>query len=125
MVRLSRIRCCVLFAAATAAILAMAPTASAVDYGPDYILNYGKRLPNGKVCRVVVGDTHYHAGNAADRNKARSKRKAIKAWRDFTIFEYGPRWGSWAASTKKSMRCSWDRDKRVWWCRAQSQPCLR
>lgn len=116
-----------ILAAAAFVMMLMADTqgAAARDYGVDLIVNYGMKLPNGKVCRVILGHPHYHAGNAADRSKARSQRKAIKAWRNYTVFEYGPGYGSWAASTKKSMRCSYDREKRVWRCRAQSQPCLR
>ena len=114
-----------LAAVVTAVFFTLAPAAHAVDYGPHYGINYGKKLPNGKICRVVLGEIHYHAGNAADRNKARSQRKAIKAWRDFTVFEYGTKYGNWGKARKRTMRCSWDRDKRVWWCRAQAQPCMR
>ncbi len=122
---MSDFRCGILAAVFTAAIFMACPAAHALDVGPHFGLNYGKKLPGGKICRVVLGQTHLHAGNAADRNKARSRRKAIKAWSDFTVFEYGRKYGSWAKARKRSMRCAYDRDKRVWRCRAQAQPCMR
>jgi len=106
-------------------LMSSGPGFSARDYGVDLIVNYGMKLPNGKICRVILGNTHMHAGNAADRSKARSKRKAIKAWRDYTVFEYGSKYGKWAKARKRSIRCSYDREKRVWRCRADAQPCMR
>ncbi len=122
MKRRSGFRYAVLAAVVIAATLFISPhNASAVDY----IVNYDKRLPNGKICRVILGETHWHVGNAADRSKSRSQRKAIKDWSGFVVFEYGRRYGRWSVANKRSMRCEHDGDKNVWRCRAEAQPCRR
>ena len=90
----------------------------------NYIVNYGKILPNGKTCRVLLGGiTHWHVGNSADVSKARAKAKAIQGWSSFVIFEYGRVWRRWSAADKKSMRCEKDNDAGVWRCRTEAQPC--
>jgi len=111
-----------IFIAAVLALLSMlgSPDAEARNY----IFNYGKKLANGKTCRVVLGENHFHAANGAHASKARAKSKAIKDWAGFVVFEYGGRWGKWSAADKKSMTCMNDKDAGVWRCRAEAQPCL-
>lgn len=90
----------------------------------NYIFNYGKKLANGKTCRVVLGENHFHAANEADASKARAQANAIKDWASFVVFEYGKRWGRWSSANKRSMKCMRDKDAGVWRCRAEAQPCL-
>lgn len=105
-------------------ILALGFVTSARDlHAQDYIINYGKKLPNGKVCRILLGETHWHTGNSADLNKARAKKRAILDWASFVIFEYGRSWGNWHAADKRAMNCAYDKDAAVWRCRAEAQPC--
>ncbi len=109
----------------TAAVLLLMSVASSQDVeARNYIFNYGKKLANGKTCRVVFGETHMHAANGARPGKAAAEVKAIKDWASFVVFEYGRRWGNWSHADKKSMTCMNDKDAGVWRCRADGQPCL-
>lgn len=108
-----------------AAVLVFPLVMGATDgLAQNYIFNYGKKLANGKTCRVVFGETHWHAGNGANARKARAQAGAIDGWSNFVSFEYGRRWGKWSAADKKSMECVKDKDAGVWRCRATAQPCL-
>lgn len=99
---------------------------SSEAHSQNYIVNYGKKLANGKTCRVLLGGiTHWHVGNSADASKSRAKTKAIQKWSSFVVFEYGSAWGRWSAANKRSMRCEKDKDAGVWRCRSEAQPCLR
>ncbi len=89
----------------------------------DYLVNRGKKLPSGKVCRVVLDQDHMHAGNGADPSKSVARAEAKRGWSRFVIFEYGRLYGKWSAADKKSMRCIHDKDGGVWRCRADAQPC--
>ena len=116
---------CVRHAIFTAAILVFLSVMGATDSeARNYIFNYGKKLANGKTCRVILGETHFHAANGAHASKARARAKAIKDWSQFVVFEYGKRWGRWSAADKRSMKCIHDKDAGVWRCRAEAQPCL-
>ncbi len=116
---------CIRHAFCTAVILALLSVTGAPDAeAQNYIINYGKKLANGKTCRVILGETHMHTANEADASKARAQANAIKDWASFVVFEYGKRWSRWSAADKKSMTCINDTDAGVWRCRAQAQPCL-
>lgn len=88
-----------------------------------HAINYGKKLANGKTCRVVLGANHFHVGDGADASRAAAEARAIRGWSRFASFEYGRRYGKWAAADKQSMKCIRDKDAGVWRCRAKAQPC--
>ena len=88
-----------------------------------HAFNYGKKLPNGKTCRVVFGETHWHGGSGTDANRAAAEARAIRHWSRFVALEYGRKYSRWSASDKQSMDCAHDADKNVWRCRATAQPC--
>ena len=46
---------------------------------------------------------HFHDGSGSGPTRAAAQRAAMRAWSDFTAFEYGPRWGSYGASMSKRM----------------------
>ena len=85
--------------------------------------NYPKKLSNGKTCRVLLGQTHWHVGDAANASKAAAQAKAKRHWSRFVAFEYGRKWGNWAAADKHKMTCINDTSAGVWRCRAEAQPC--
>ena len=85
--------------------------------------SYAKKLSNGKTCRVLLGQTHWHVGDAADASKAAAQAKARRKWSNFASFEYGRKYGKWAAADKRKMICLKDSDAGVWRCRAEAQPC--
>jgi len=90
-----------------------------------HAFNYGMKLPNGKTCRVVFGETHMHAGNGADARRATAEARAIRGWSRFVSLEYGRKYGNWTSAEKRSMTCARDTGKGVWRCRADAQPCKR
>lgn len=56
----------------------------------------------GKTCMT----DHFHDGSGSGSTRAGAQRAAIGAWIDFTAWEYGRRWGSYAAAASKRMSCS-------------------
>lgn len=65
---------------------------------------------------------HYHSGQSSNQpSKAAAEKEAIQNWQDFTVWEYGGAWGSYAASVAKSMRC--DGAATSWSCTVESRPC--
>ncbi|MCK5497467.1 MAG: hypothetical protein KAI80_13700 [Hyphomicrobiaceae bacterium] len=85
--------------------------------------NFPMKLSNGKTCRVLMGQTHWHVGDSDDANKAAAQSKAKRNWSRFVVFEYGRRYGNWNAADKSAMKCSRDTIAGVWRCRAEGQPC--
>jgi hypothetical protein len=70
--------------------------------------NFPMKLSNGKTCRVLMGQTHWHVGDSDDANKAAAQSKAKR---------------NWYAADKSAMKCSRDTIADVWRCRAEGQPC--
>jgi hypothetical protein len=73
----------------------------------------------GKTCMA----DHYHDGSGTGRTRAAAQAAAIRAWIDFTAWEYGSRWGSYAAAVSKSMNCSGGGGN--WTCSTSARPCRR
>jgi hypothetical protein len=73
----------------------------------------------GKTCMA----DHYHDGSGTGRTRAAAQAAAIRAWTDFTAWEYGNRWGSYAAAVSKSMNCSGGGGN--WACSTSARPCRR
>lgn len=86
-------------------------------------ISFSERMPDGKLCRVLMGEAHIHAANGARPDKTAAQVKAIRDWSSFTVFEYGQRWGSWSHAVQHSMKCTNDMEAGVWRCRAEAQPC--
>ncbi len=85
--------------------------------------NFPMKLSNGKTCRVLMGQTHWHVGDSDDASKAVAQSKARRNWSRFVVFEYGRSWGNWNAADKSAMKCARDNAAGVWRCRAEGQPC--
>ena len=73
----------------------------------------------GRTCLL----DHFHDGSGSGPTRAAAQRAAIQAWIDFTAWEYGSRWGSYAASLNKRMSCSGSRGDYS--CSTSSRPCRR
>ena len=86
--------------------------------------NFPMKLSNGKTCRVLMGQTHWHVGDADDASKAAAQSKAKRNWSRFVSFEYGRKYGNWNAADKSAMKCAKDAAAGVWRCRAEAQPCI-
>ena len=71
----------------------------------------------GKTCMA----DHFHDGSGTGRTRAAAQASAIRAWVDFTAWEYGNRWGSYSAALSKSMNCSGSGSS--WSCSTSARPC--
>lgn len=75
------------------------------------------------VGRKICMETHTHDGNGTGKSKKDAERAAIRSWEAFTIWEYGPSWGRYAASESKQVNCGTAADKSFS-CHVNSRPCL-
>ena len=56
----------------------------------------------GRTCLV----DHFHDGSGSGSSKASAQASAIRAWAEFTSWEYGTAWGRWGLAAGKSVSCS-------------------
>jgi len=59
-----------------------------------------------KVGRKTCMVDHFHDGSGTGATKAQAQAAAIRAWTDFTAWEYGPHWGRYALAVSKTVSCS-------------------
>jgi hypothetical protein len=104
------------YASALALALVMAPGGAAVAQDGLAGLHTWVRV-GGRTCML----DHFHDGSGSGSTVAAAQRAAIRAWTDFTVWEYGGRWGSYAASVSKRMSCSGSRGNYS--CSTSSRPC--
>jgi|SRR4029450_5728848 hypothetical protein len=71
----------------------------------------------GKTCMA----DHYHDGQGTGPTKAQAQAAAVRAWTDFTAWEYGRRWAKWQNSVSKSGSCTGTRGNIS--CNVTSRPC--
>jgi len=70
--------------------------------------------------RTCMAD-HYHDGSGTGRTRAQAQAAAIRAWAEFTAWEYGSRWGRYSAAASKSMSCSGSAGNFS--CQTSARPC--
>ena len=71
----------------------------------------------GKTCMA----DHFHDGQGTGSTKAQAQAAAVRAWTDFTAWEYGGRWARWQLSASKSESCTGSRGSIS--CNVSSRPC--
>src|SRR5262249_38635016 len=71
----------------------------------------------GKTCMA----DHFHDGQGSGSTKAQAQAAAVRAWADFTAWEYGRRWARWQLSASKSESCTGSRGAIS--CNVSSRPC--
>ena len=71
----------------------------------------------GKTCMA----DHFHDGQGSGPTKAQAEAAAVRAWTDFTAWEYGRRWARWQSSASKLESCSGSRGNIS--CKVSSRPC--
>jgi hypothetical protein len=91
------------------------PAGTAQAQGLDEL--HSKVRVGGRLCMA----DHFHDGSGSGPTRARAQAAAIRAWIDFTAWEYGNRWGSWGASLSKRMSCSGGAGSYS--CSVSSRPC--
>jgi len=66
---------------------------------------------------------HFHSGvSSSESSRGRAVAEAVKAWEDFTWFEYGGAYGHWSLAHSKSVSCS---NSGGWKCTVEARPCHR
>ena len=73
----------------------------------------------GKTCMAY----HFHDGSGGGTTRGHAQRAAVRAWQDFTAWEYGGRWGSYGNAVNKSVSCSGVRGNIN--CSVSARPCRR
>jgi hypothetical protein len=63
---------------------------------------------------------HFHDGSGSGATRSQAERAAIRAWTDFTAWEYGSHWGRYGLAVSKSMSCS---GGGGWSCSVSARPC--
>jgi hypothetical protein len=71
----------------------------------------------GKTCLV----DHYHDGSGSGSTRGGAQASAIRAWAEFTSWEYGTSWGRYGLAVSKSMSC--DHGMGGWSCSTSARPC--
>jgi len=72
--------------------------------------------------RTCMAD-HFHDGTGSGPTRAHAQAAAVRAWQDFTAWEYGGRWGSFYSAISRSVRCSGSRGSVS--CSVSARPCRR
>lgn len=73
----------------------------------------------GKTCMA----DHFHDGSGSGATRGYAQAAAVRAWQDFTAWEYGGRWGSYANAISRSVSCSGVRGNVS--CSVSARPCRR
>jgi hypothetical protein len=74
-----------------------------------------------KVGRKTCMLDHFHDGNGSGPNKRQAEQAAIRAWAEFTAWEYGSPWGRYSIAASQKMNCS--QESGGWNCAVQARPC--
>jgi hypothetical protein len=73
----------------------------------------------GKTCMA----DHFHDGSGSAATRGLAQAAAVRAWQDFTAWEYGGRWGSYGNAISRSVRCAGVRGNVS--CSVSARPCRR
>jgi len=71
----------------------------------------------GKVCM----SDHEHVGEGNLTSRKGAEAAAVRAWQDFTAFEYGSAWGKYTLAVGKTMNCASTSGR--WTCNVTARPC--
>ena len=105
-------------ALAVASLLCAPSGAPADDTGLAQSLHGTVRIA-GKVC---VGGGHSHYGESGSlATRAKAEADAIRAWAEFTAFEYGTDWARFGNAAGKKVNCS--QSAGSWVCKLDAIPC--
>ncbi len=77
------------------------------------------RRERGKLCM----SDHVHTGSGTGSTKEAARRAAIRSWIDFTDFEYGGRWASFAHAAGATTRFT--KETNGWSASVDARPCRR
>ncbi len=77
------------------------------------------RREGGRICM----SDHYHDGSGNGRTRHHAQLAAMRAWSNFTVFEYGSAWGHFGMAASKKVRCTGG--GQSWYCAVAARPCKR
>ena len=75
-----------------------------------------------KVGRKTCMVDHFHDGSGTGPTRIMAERAAIRAWAEFTAWEYGSAWGRYAMAASKKATCSREGGSS-WRCAVEARPC--
>jgi hypothetical protein len=84
-------------AGAVAAMLVMMPNGAQAQDGLAGMHEWTRA--GGRTCML----DHFHDGSGTGASRGQAQAAAIRAWAEFTSWEYGPRWGRYGAAASKTM----------------------
>jgi hypothetical protein len=64
---------------------------------------------------------HFHDGSGTGPTRAMAERAAIRAWVEFTAWEYGSPWGRYSIAASRKATCS--QEAGAWRCAVEARPC--
>lgn len=66
--------------------------------------------------------SHFHDGSSAGlATRKAAEVEAVRAWAEFTAFEYGTDWAYWARAASKRMSCA--QSGATWGCQVEARAC--
>jgi len=74
-----------------------------------------------KIGRKTCMFDHFHDGSGNGPTRAKAEAAAIRAWIDFTAWEYGTPWGRYTIAASKKSTCT--RDGSTWTCAVEARAC--
>lgn len=99
-------------------LLSAAATAAAQDSGLSGL--HQKVRVGGKLCMY----DHYHSASSNGQSSRKAAEvAAIRSWQDFTAWEYGGAWGSFAMAEGKKVSCFGSGSSFN--CDVDARPCRR
>jgi hypothetical protein len=96
-------------------LLAASPAVLADDTGLASM--HDLRREGGRLCM----SDHYHSGSGEGPSKAAARAAAIRAWSDFTNFEYGSVWAHFSRAGSQSVR--YGKTAGGWSADVDARPC--
>ena len=78
-----------------------------------------QRREGGKTCM----SSHVHTGSGSGPTKDAARQAAIRSWIDFTAFEYGNAWASFANAAAATTR--YTKEESGWSATVDARPCRR
>jgi hypothetical protein len=106
---------CASLALAGLLLLASAPAVLADDTGLASM--HDLRKERGRLCMA----DHWHSGSGEGRTRAAARSAAIRAWAEFTDFEYGSSWAHFSVAASQSTRFS--KAANGWSADVDARPC--
>ncbi len=102
----------------TLAVMSLVPTV-AIAQETGMAGMHEQRREGGKTCM----SSHVHTGSGSGPTKDAARQAAIRSWIDFTAFEYGNAWASFANAAGATAR--YTKEESGWSATVDARPCRR